>query len=411
MLNLSSAIKGIALVCYLLLALLTLRSTATRRVRVFFSIYLFGMLSWQAGSFAINFTEDPTIALLLYNLMIASSASYTILFFQFTRALVDIRGQIVLARLSYVACAVQFISAVMGLQLNELRFGRAGYWIPVYTSNIMLILSGLSFGFWGLGFYNLLKAYLHETSPVKRNRYIYILIGAAVTIIGASTNLTGLRDYPVDISANLASALIIGYAVVRHRLMDIRSILARSLFYSVLTASLIAMYLVVIVALENFLAYTVGYTRSQYGILSIVILAILFLPVRNMMQSLLDKIFFRERGDYQKATQAFSRAIASLYDPEPVLDLIGEAITKNVKTESLSIFLFDTQLDLFVLRRTHGKEMHLDASLNPSSHSLLLKWLKKEGAIFHKEELLLDPESRHIIDDSQFLLKIGRAHV
>ena len=73
MLNLSSAIKGIALVCYLLLALLTLRSTATRRVRVFFSIYLFGMLSWQAGSFAINFTEDPTIALLLYNLMIASS--------------------------------------------------------------------------------------------------------------------------------------------------------------------------------------------------------------------------------------------------------------------------------------------------------------------------------------------------
>ncbi len=399
MLQFFTAIKLIALASYLTLALLTLRSNAGRRVRIFFSIYLFGMLSWQVGSVLINFTADAGSALTLYNFMIASSGTYTILFFPFTRALLGIRRQRVLTALAYAACVVQFVTAVAGLQLQEVSLGRGGYWVPEYKSLLMYLLSLLSFVFWGFGLYNLVTSLASERSPVHRNRIMYILIGASVTILGAATNLTGLRDYPVDISANLASAVIIGYAVVRHKLMDIKFILARSLFYSLLTASLIAAYLGFILSLEGLLKHRIGYTGSTYGIIAIAVLALLFLPLRNLLQSLLDKIFFREKADYQRATQSFSREIASLYEPDAILDLVGETLAGMVRVDFVAIALLDERRNAYSLRKAFGKEAARAGQVDVDGRSALARWLRREGKTLLREEALPGSETLPLVED------------
>ncbi|MBN1242344.1 MAG: PAS domain S-box protein [Spirochaetales bacterium] len=354
--NLATAVKLVALASYLALALLTLRSAAAPRIRVFFSIYLFGMLFWQAGSAGVNFARDPGTALTLYNLMLAFSGLYTILFFPFTRALLGIEGQRIQTALAYLVCAVQFASGLAGLQLDTVELGRAGYWVPVYSSRLMYVLSGLSFLFWGLGFANLVRALARKPSPVQRNRIRYILIGAAVTIVGAATNLTPLRDYPVDITANLASAAIIGYAVVRHRLLDLRALIARSLIYSILTATLVGLYLGFIFGLEGLLSRGGAYSSPLYGAFAIVALAGIFLPLRNLLQRVLDRIFFRERGEYQTALELFSRELASLYDAEPIADLVCRVVEQGIKPEFVAMLVPDSALRRYRVLRATGPE-------------------------------------------------------
>jgi PAS domain S-box-containing protein len=409
--TISTAIKIVALLCYLILALLTLRSAANKRLRIFFSIYIFGMLSWQVTSLVINFAVEARTALSMYNIMIASSGAFSILFFPFTRALLEIKGQKVLTAAAYAFCLVQFTLAILGLQLKEVEMGLSGYWVPVYGGGSMTALSALSFAFWGLGFFNLLRGLYREKSPVRRNRIIYILIGAAVTIVGASTNLTPLRDYPVDISANLVSAAIIGYAVVRHRLMDIRLILARSLVYSFLTASLIAAYLGLIMGVESLLKSGVGYTNSAFGAVAVLMLAMLFMPLRNLLQSALDRLFFREKGDYQKATQAFSRAIASLYDEEPILDLVALIISRNLRTTFLSIALPDPRRETYIPRKSIGKALPSAADLGIPTLSPLARWLRKEGKVLVRDEVRTDPATRDLAPDELTAFETGAAAI
>jgi PAS domain S-box-containing protein len=399
MLAFSTAIKVFALASYLVLALLTLRSAADRRVRVFFSIYLFGMLSWQLGSVAVNFAKEPESAIVLYSLMIASSGTYTILFFPFTRALLGIGKQKILTGFAYATCILQFLTAIAGMQVKSVTFGRGGYWVPVYGERIMYALSALSFAFWGFGLANLIRGFAREKSPVQRNRIVYILLGATVTIIGAATNLTRLKDYPVDISANLASALIIGYAVVRHRLMDIRLILARSLFYSVLTALLIAGYVGLIFGFERLVQAGVGYADSAYGIVAIIVLGLLFLPVRNVLQKLIDKVFFREKEDYQKATQVFSRKVASLYEEEAILSLVCETAAGAVRTTFVAILLQDPASASYRVRKVCGKDVELARRMREELDSPLSRWLRKEGKALVREEALLDPVTRPLVED------------
>lgn len=388
--NLATAVKLVALASYLALALLTLRSAAAPRIRVFFSIYLFGMLFWQAGSAGVNFARDAGTALTLYNVMLAFSGLYTILFFPFTRALLEIKGQRVLTALAYLACALQFASGLAGHQLNEVALGRAGYWVPVYSSPLMYAFSGLSFAFWGLGFANLVRALRRKPSPVQRNRIRYILIGAAVTIVGAATNLTALRDYPVDITANLASAAIIGYAVVRHRLMDLRAVIARSLIYSILTATLVGLYLGFIFGFEGLLSRGGAYSSRVYGAIAIIVLAGLFLPLRNLLQRILDRLFFRERGEYQKSLELFSRDLASLYDSEPIASLTCRVVDTGIKPGFVAFLALDPGTNRYRVLALSGPEGPAAAALALEPSSPLAALLAERRGPVLREDVQLD---------------------
>ena len=402
MLLFSTVIKSVALLSYLLLALLTLRSKAESRVRFFFSVYLFGMLFWQFTSLMVNFAREPGQALFWYNLLLAGSGTFNILFFLFTRAFVGTRKQRALSFLAYVLCVGFFVSGFVGIRFNEVTPGRAGYWVPVYHDTIY-ILAALSYFYQFFGISNLVRGLIHEKSPVHRNRILYVLAGASVVIVGASTNLTVLRDYPVDISFNLVSAIIIGYAVVRHKLMDIRLVLARSLLYSILTAILVALYLGVVFILERVVKLWFGYTGPAYGVAAILLISLLLFPLRNLLQRFLDRLFFREKSDFQKATQTFSRDIVSLYDTEAIVDLVAFTLTRSLKPASVCISLLDETRKALVARKCNGGGEPRPDRLTLDEQSALAVLLRKSGEPFVRGEAELDPKRRLLVEENRGL--------
>jgi len=394
----STIVKSVALVFYLVLALLTLRSRAERGVRIFFTIYLFGMLFWQFDSLMVNFARSAETALFWYNLLLAGSGTFNILFFLFTREFVGIRKQRALTVMAYLSSIAMFVSGFLGIQFKEVSLGRSGYWVPVFNT-WMYAFAILSFFFWGFGISNLVRGLIREKSPVQRNRIAYVLIGASLVLVGGSTNLFELRDYPVDISFNLISALIIGYAVVRHKLLDIRLVLARSLFYSILTASLIASYLGIVFVLERGIKEWFGYTGSAYGVIAILFISLVFLPLRNALQNALDRLFFREKADLQKATQVFSRDIVSIYDSDAILGLVSAAITGTVKPTFVGPALLDESKKAFAARGPQG------ANIVIAEQGPVAAWLRRKGQPLVREEMMLDTRMRPLVTENKALFE------
>jgi PAS domain S-box-containing protein len=386
------AIKVLALLSYLVLLLLVAMSRAEGRSRAFLAVYLGGMLFWQFASLMANLSDDAAEALLWYNLLIAGSGAFNTLFFPLTRALLGIKKQRAVSVLAYAACAFIFVGGVLGLPWQDAVMGRGGYWVPVYSSVWLLILGPIGFAFWFLGIVNLTRALAKEKSPAQRNRILYVVMGALLVIVGVLTNLTPLRDYPVDIGFNLASAIIIGYAVIRLRLLDIRFVLARSLFYSVLTASLVAVYFGAIFGLEMLLQRSLGYDNWVYGFMAVILLALLFLPVRNLLQRALDRLFFREKVDYQKEIQIFSKAIASAYEQETALALVRAVIQRAVKPVFVRIALSEPAGPPSVTDSPDPGEQR-----TPGPR--LAEWLAREGRPLLRDEAAFDPRTRPLVEE------------
>ncbi len=405
MLVFSTVIRFIALSSYLVLALLTLRSRADRSVRTSFVVYISGMLFWQFASLIVSLSHSPEVALVWYNLLVTGVGVYSILFFPFTRALLGIKGQKRLSLLAYVGCALVLAGGILGMQIPGVEIGLGGYFVPEMGDPALYATVGIFFFFWGYSLFNLIRGLVREKSPVQRNRITYILIGALVVTVGGASNFTVLQNYPVDITLNLVSALIIGYAVVRYKLLDIRFILIRSLFYSILTAALIAAYLGTVVALESVLKERIGYSGPVYGIIAIVLLAVVFLPLRNLLQKLLDKLFFREKADYQAATQGFSRDVVSLYDAEAILSLTGSTIVQAVKIRELVILVLDEEKRIFLPLARFPSGRAEETMCAVDSRSPLAHWLQAGGRPLVREEAMVDLHTRALIKENEMLFE------
>ncbi|MEK7641671.1 MAG: ATP-binding protein [Patescibacteria group bacterium] len=91
-------------------------------------------------------------------------------------------------------------------------------------------------------FAELAWAYRHENDPVKKNRYLYVLIAILYAFIVGSTAILLVYDIQFDpMWASLFGffPLIIAYAVVRYQLLEVRFIIQRAFIYGLTLAVLV----------------------------------------------------------------------------------------------------------------------------------------------------------------------------
>jgi hypothetical protein len=118
----------------------------------------------------------------------------------------------------------------------------------------------------------------------------------------------------------------IGFAVLRHRLYDIDRIINRTLVYGSLTVSLAVVYFGgVTVTQAIFRALTGQEEQPQLAVVvSTLVIAALFNPLRRRIQSFIDRRFYRRRYDAAKTLEAFSAKLRDETDLDALReDLVG----------------------------------------------------------------------------------------
>ena len=119
-------------------------------------------------------------------------------------------------------------------------------------------------------------------------------MGDAAYVFSAVANL----GFPV-------MGLGLAMAVLRYRLFDIEVIIRRTTAYAILTALLALVYFGSIIILQQVLTPLTG-DSAPAVVLSTLLIAALFLPLRRRVQSVIDRRFFRRKYDAEKPLAAFA---------------------------------------------------------------------------------------------------------
>ena len=124
--------------------------------------------------------------------------------------------------------------------------------------------------------------------------------------------------------SQLAPFLVVGNAIIRHKLYDIDIIIRRTLIYSVLTTILAVIYFGAIILTQQLFRATTGETPDIAIVLSTLLIAMLFSPIRRRVQDVIDRRLYRRKYDVEKTLAQFQHNLRDEVDMETLkANLIG----------------------------------------------------------------------------------------
>jgi len=171
-------------------------------------------------------------------------------------------------------------------------------------------------------------------------------IAAAVNIITqlvlAEFNITALGDL-LGTPSNLLLVGAVGYAIVRHRLFDIKSAVLRSLVYVMGIVTVIFFYCVAIYLITNVVVkdFILPISLAFYFIASSVVLALTFPVALRVYQRLTDRLFYRDRYDAQALLNTISRLLAGSILLEQISEQTLKTIAENMRIDRADLIVLN----------------------------------------------------------------------
>jgi hypothetical protein len=172
-----------------------------------------------------------------------------------------------------------------------------------------------------------------------------VLLGIVFISPGIVWFLPGWLSFPLGVAVFAAIPVAVGIAVLKYRLYDIDRIINRTLVYGSLTVTLAAVYLGSIVVLHT-LQYRLSVfltgqaEQSQLVIVvSTLVIAALFTPLRRRIQSFIDRRFYRKKYDAAKTLEAFSAKLREETDLEALSGDLTSVVRETMQPAHVSLWL------------------------------------------------------------------------
>ncbi len=181
---------------------------------------------------------------------------------------------------------------------------------------------------------------------VERQQIKWLAYGGAV-VVGTIFlgGVISIWSVPVSIAVIIVALLglpvITGIAIVRYRLYDIDLIINRTLVYGALTGTLALLYFGGVATTQTiFRALTGQEEQPQLAIVvSTLVIAALFNPLRRRIQAFIDRRFYRRKYDAAKTLEAFSAKLRDETDLDALnAELVG-VVRGTMQPAHLSLWL------------------------------------------------------------------------
>jgi hypothetical protein len=200
--------------------------------------------------------------------------------------------------------------------------------------------------------------YRHVSTPVERQQTKWIVFGAAVGLIGFL--LLGILLPAVlqifipfqSLDPLLVIILVTGIylvllliplsfaiAILRYRLWDVDVLINKTLVYGLLTGTLVAVYAGCIIGLQALLRGLFHQTSEVAIVVSTLIIAALFQPLRKRIQAGIDRRFFRRKYDAARTLTAFSATLRNEVDLEQLREHLLTVVQETMQPSHVSLWV------------------------------------------------------------------------
>ena len=142
----------------------------------------------------------------------------------------------------------------------------------------------------------------------------------------------------IPIVVYLLIPLSFAFAILKYRLMNIDVIIKKTVMYGILSTCIIAVYLILVGGLGTLLVRVADLKNQTVVIASTLVVALLFIPLRNRLQYLVDRNLFRQKYDYPQALRAIAADTLAASDVNAFLNGSVEKLQQALQNRAVVIF-------------------------------------------------------------------------
>ncbi|MDP2939986.1 MAG: ATP-binding protein [Candidatus Omnitrophota bacterium] len=375
----------IGLTCsILIILLLKYGETKLHKVWAFFNLTV-GI--WGLGCFFIGLASNRDLALLSWKFAHIGVIFIPITFYHVTCIFSEIKQKTFLFTIYILGFIFLYIGIFTNIFISKLEFLFNSFY---YTKSEGIIYP-IFFIFWvglvALGHIQLLK-YYKSASHIKKSQTLYFFYGVFTGFAGGIMNffpILGWNIYPYSNFAIPIYCIIVTYAIIRYRLMDISIIITRTGIFVTIYSLVLGIPFVVAYTMRP---YLIGLFGSNWWIAPLVLSTFLATAgpfVYLYIQRRAEDRLLREQRRYQSTLRQASIGMTRIRDLQKLLNLIVHIVTRSVRLKHGSIYLLNEKTNQYFLRAIRDKG-NLKPGFSLDSNSSLI-WnliLQKEPLVYEE---------------------------
>ncbi|MDQ5938344.1 MAG: Histidine kinase protein [Patescibacteria group bacterium] len=319
-------------------------------VNISYSIFTIGVVFWSLGMFMYRGTPDYGQVIFWSKFLYFASGSIPLSLLFFSLIFPDSKIKLNFLKIIFLFIIPAFFligSFIPGFIVKDIVIHRT-------SENEMFFGSGYNFWsfyllfYFGASFYNLVRTYRRSKNIVKL-QIKYILIGAVISVFfGALTNLVlpaiGNTSFGwLGQSFTIIMIAFATYAVVKFRLMNIRFFLTRGILYGLLVAMVATIFSLSVLMTASLFGTENQASRVAVSIVVSFIIVIFLDPVKSIFARITDKIFYKDRIDYQKLLQQASAVVSREIDLSKLAYSLSDLLATQLKVKEISAWIIKDQ--------------------------------------------------------------------
>jgi hypothetical protein len=230
-------------------------------------------------------------------------------------------------------------------------------WLIIVTLQPNLFGNALFLGYpvaVGAAIACMIYRYRRASTTAQRQQTKWIVVGLVITLLvnqlfWLPTGFTSLGQtlyapllFTVFQIVQLLTPITFFIAIQRYRLYDIDTIINRALVYGSLTAVLVGIYAVSIIeaqALMDAITHHAGEKLPLVIVATTLLIAALFRPLRNRLQALVDRRFYRSKYDAAKTVAAFGATLRQEVELGALQTHLLDAVEQTMQPTHASVWL------------------------------------------------------------------------
>lgn len=221
----------------------------------------------------------------------------------------------------------------------------------------------------------LFRGMKHVRTPRLRKQVRVIIMGIHVSL--GIYILTSILPnlFALEISATLqamltalslvAGAGAIAWAIIRYQFLDIRLIVRQSLVYTVSSALLVGIYIIVISEFSGVLESFLGQPMPIINIGFIIVALILFQPINNQIDNIIKGMFIRDRSDYRNIMNRLSSKIMNILDRGQLFRVVEETLQNSMMVKGVGFSIYDDAQRAYLYFSGGGTEASVLSNTDP----------------------------------------------
>lgn len=378
------------------LAAFVIRRNPKSATHTLFGLMALSVSMWATANFISFRTDNYTLALWSIRAVMAfavvQSIVFALLMHTFPSPTVRLSKEKILG---YLVVAVAGIGVSLSPYLFEtiaFQSGKAPQPQPGWGLGVFVPIVAFSL-LWGFGILIRKNVRARGIEKVQQRYLLYGFLTTfallSVLVLFNAAVMHDTRFVPYAPLFMLPFIVASAYTIIRHRFMDVRLALARSLSFSFLVGTFLVLYAAMLVFAVPAISRTLDVPESAVAALGALFAVLLARFVQDALRKVTDHFLFQGRIDYKKELVDVGRDLSATIDIEEATEAVVRVMRDIVKTQKVVVLLHNPEEKVFEPHAYEGvKSFQVTI---PDQNQLLLHLIHVQGVLV-KDELLLARE-------------------